>query len=226
MSEVVLTEDLLYEGADTPPGSVELNEIKYAGFSVQHFKDLSILLQCTKLQIIMFRSCGFDNVPNELFTIPTLQKIDLSANRISVLPEKEKWASLVNLVAIDLCDNNITELEEPLKMCELPRLRQLMLTGNICLSVQDSFTRICKAFPNLCILNDLIITSQHRAYLDNHAIYDNSSTLPLSKTDDFFFLYVKYMHVSSQERLFGSTLLSSTFKVCSGDTCREPSTRE
>ncbi|EAY12004.1 IQ calmodulin-binding motif family protein [Trichomonas vaginalis G3] len=200
MADGVLTEEALYEAADTVPDSMPPEKLKYAGFSVMQFSDFKILTKCTSLVIIAFRSCGVEKVPNEFFQLPSLQKIDLSANRISTLPGPELWAKLVNLKAIDLSDNNISELEEPMKLTSLVTIRQINLTGNICLSIQDSFAKLCKAFPSLAILNDMIITSQYRAYLDNLAVYNNSSTLPLSKTDDFFFHYVKYMHVSSNER--------------------------
>lgn len=200
MADGVLTEEALYEAADTVSDSLPPEKLKYAGFSVMQFSDFKILTKCTGMIIIAFRSCGVEKVPTEFFQLTSLQKIDLSANRISTLPGPELWAKLVNLKSLDLSDNNISELEEPMKLTSLVSIRQINLTGNICLSIQDSFAKLCKAFPTLSILNDMIITSQYRAYLDNLAIYDNSSTLPLSKTDDFFFHYVKYMHVSSNER--------------------------
>jgi len=200
MTESVFSEENLYEAADVGFKTVPIDQIRYVGVSVQQYRDISIIAQASRLEIATFRLCGFSSFPMDFFSLKYIQCIDLSGNQIQTLPNEENWARMCKLRLLNLSDNSISNLNEVFKMKQIPFLKQLNLTGNICLSAQDSFNRIVREFPTLLVLNDLIITSQHRGFLMNVANFDPTSTLPLSKTDDFFFLYVKYMHTGSNER--------------------------
>ncbi|OHT00671.1 hypothetical protein TRFO_32582 [Tritrichomonas foetus] len=195
----VLTKDLIYEAADLPK-SIPYDQIRFIGISLQSFTDLSLLTELTNLRIVTFRLCGFTEFPPELFKIPTLISIDLSGNAITTLPEPENFSPLVNVRQLNFSENNISNIQEIPKLVHLINLKHLILTGNICLSANDAFNQIVATFPKLIVLNDMIITSQHRGYIENSAQFDSQSCLPLSKIDDYFFLYVKYMHSSSAER--------------------------
>lgn len=198
--EHVLNEDFFYEAADVQNKSTPIEEIKYIGISVQPFTDISLILKAPKLEIVTFRICNFETFPQEFFSLPNLKSLDLSGNAIQILPDKESFSLLPNLRSLNLQDNGISELSEVFKISGAPNIRQLSLSGNVCISQNDSFNLITKEFKKLVVLNDLIITSQHRGFIDNMAVFDSNSCLPSSKTDDFFFLYVKYMHASNNER--------------------------
>lgn len=201
MSEpTILTEDLIYEAADLGNKVTSYDLIKYISFSLQQFTDLSELLKLTNLQILSFRLCGLTDIPKEILQIPSLKNLDLSGNALSALPDKEQFANLINLRLLNLSDNNISELSEIEKLQNLTNLQELLLTGNICLSVNNAFNHIISLFPQLLVLNESIITSQYRGSLQNIALFDNQSIIPLSKIDDYFFLYMKYLHASNAER--------------------------
>lgn len=200
MSEVVLTEDQVYDAADVPQKSIPFESIKFIGISMTQFSDLSLLPTLVNLRIAIFRLCSFKDIPKEIFELHNLQSLDLSGNQISILPEPEAFTTLTNLRLLNLSENSINDIKEIKKLDTLIGLKHLVLSGNLCLSVNNAFNKIAEMFPKLIVLNDLIITSQHRGFIMGCASYDSMSTLPLSKTDDFFFLYVKYMHSSNDER--------------------------
>ena len=200
MEDHVLNEEFFYDAADVQNKSIPVEEIKYVGISVQPFTDISYILNAKNLEIVTLRLCSLTEFPQEFFSLQKLKSIDLSGNAIEQLPEIESFALLQNLRRLNLQDNNIAELSEIFKINGAPNIRQLILTGNGCLSQEESFNLIAKEFKKLVVLNDLIITSQHRAFLSDLSIFDSNACLPASKTDDFFFLYVRYMHASSNER--------------------------
>ncbi|OHT10265.1 IQ calmodulin-binding motif family protein [Tritrichomonas foetus] len=200
MGELLLTEEILYDAAEIPNKSIPINEIKYIGFSVQPFTNISLILKAPKLEIVILRVCSFKTFPEELFHLPNLKVLDLSGNAIQTLPDIENFNNLKELRSVNLGDNNIVYLAEVFKLSGAENLRQLILSGNICLSEPNSFASITKLFKKLTIFNDLILTSQHRAFLDDYANYSTGAVLPASKIDDFFFLYVRYLHAPSNER--------------------------
>lgn len=200
MGENALTEEFLFEAADIQISDFPVDQIKFVGISVQILSDISVILKATNLQIATFRLCGFTTFPEEFFQLKQLRNIDVSGNAIQKLPDPEKFAELPYLRVLNLADNNITDIGEIYKLGGTSPIVQLIITGNICLSANDSFNKIVSAFPKLAILNDLIVTSQHRAYINDLADFSNNSTLPSSKIDDFFFLYVRYLHAASNER--------------------------
>ena len=201
MTEEILTEEIIYEAANITNGSLPLDEIKYVGFTLQQFGNLALLATCKNLQIVNFKLCSLTKFPGEIFSLKKLQNLDLSGNQISELPEvPDEWSQLNCLRYLNLSDNIIAEITEILHIKPIPCLKQLVLTGNPCLSSNDSFNTIVSEFSSLYILNDSIITSQHRGYINGCAQSGDNSLLPLSKTDDFFFLYVKYMRVNDNER--------------------------
>lgn len=62
MSEVVLTEDQIYDAADVPQKSIPFESIKFIGISMTQFSDLSILPTLVNLQIAIFRLCSFKDI--------------------------------------------------------------------------------------------------------------------------------------------------------------------
>lgn len=197
---MILDEDSFFEAADVPDKSISIESIKYVGFSTTAFSDLSYLFNAPKLEIVVFRLCNFTQFPKEFFQIPNLRSIDLSGNSINTLPDSSQFQALKNLRLLNIQDNGIINLSEVYKINGCPQIRTLILTGNICLSQNDSYNQIIRNFPTLVILNDAIITSQYRAFLENRAISDDNNCLPTSKMDEFIFLYMKYLHASSNER--------------------------
>lgn len=190
----VLTEDVVYDAADLPQGSYPLNQIVFVGISVQQFRDISLLTQLTNLKIATFRLCGFFKFPEEFFELPGLMNIDISGNSLNNLPNADRFATLQNLRFLNISDNSINDIREIFKLRSSPKLLDLTLVGNVCMSSNDAFNRIVKEIPTLLALNESIITSQHRGYLDGSAGFDNQSLIPRTATDDYFFLYLKYIN--------------------------------
>lgn len=200
MGEGDLTPVLVYECNDIPIDSIPLENIKYLGVSVMNLTNIQLVTQLKSLQLVTFRLCALTQFPAELWQLPQLRSIDISGNAISQLPESPKWAEMIELTSFNISENNINELSEFRNIIEIPNLKQLNFTGNVCQGANDAQNRIVKIFPKIVVVNETIILSQHRGYLDEVAIFDNTSVLPLSKTDDFFFNYVKYMHATGMER--------------------------
>ncbi|EAY08377.1 IQ calmodulin-binding motif family protein [Trichomonas vaginalis G3] len=200
MGEGDLVPILVYECNDIPVDSIPLENIKYLGVSVMNLTNLSLVTKLKSLTIVMFRLCALSQFPEELFELPQLRSIDLSGNAISQLPQSPKWSEMKELTSFNISENNINELSEFRNIMGIPNLKQLNFTGNVCQGANDALNRIVKIFPKIIVVNETIVLSQHRGYLEEFAIFDNTSTLPLSKTDDFFFNYVKYMHATGMER--------------------------
>jgi hypothetical protein len=62
------------------------------------------------------------------------------------------------------------------------------------MSVSDAFNQILTAIPNLIVINDFIITSQHKAFINGIARFDPYSLLPVTRADDYIFDFVKFIH--------------------------------
>ena len=197
----VLNEAQIYEGGDVSSRrGVELSEIKYTVVSLVQLSDVSLLARCTGLRVIGLRMCSLAAVPSELLGLELVESVDLSGNMIEGLPGPGSYARWTRLRALNLSDNGIRELSEIEKMKEVTSLKMLNLVGNVCVSANNSFGRVAAWFPAMVVLNETIITSQFRASLCGMAVSDKNATLPLSKTDDYYFLFVRYMHVVGQER--------------------------
>jgi hypothetical protein len=108
----VLTEAELYEAADLPLNAVPIHQILSVSFSVQQFRDLALLSKSTNLRIVIFRLCGLVSIPNELFDLPTIENIDLTGNYISTFSDASKFRLFPNLVALNLSDNRISDINE------------------------------------------------------------------------------------------------------------------
>ncbi|OHT07874.1 hypothetical protein TRFO_23733 [Tritrichomonas foetus] len=197
----VLTEDIIYDAADVLKENTPFENIKFFSISVQQFRDISIITRMTSLRIVQFRLCSIRVFPEEFFSMPNLESIDLSGNSISFFAEDGKWDQMLSLKTLNLSENNISEINEITKLSGIPNIRHLILSGNICLSANNAFDRIVEIFPTLDVLNDSIITSQHRGYIKEYCDFNHDSLVPLTKADDFIFAYVKYMHSTANERL-------------------------
>lgn len=206
-----LTVDLIYDGADVAKEDVPLNKIQFFAISLMHLTDISIITKLESLTVIQLRLCNLVVFPEEFFSMPNLESIDLSGNSIASLqiPIKKEdnegdiqdiWQKLPKLTTLNLSENSLNDINEIMKLKTIPKLKHLVLTGNICLTANNAFNRICEAFPNLLALNDLIITSQHRAIVMNFITYIQDSAIPLVETDNYLFLYVKYLRCSVNER--------------------------
>lgn len=206
-----LTEDLIYDSAEVMKEDVPLNKIQFFGISIQHFTDLSILTKLQSLRVVQLRLCNIVAFPEEFFSIPSIESIDLSGNSIASLPqniakenneseEEDIWQKLPNLTTLNLSENSLNDINEIFKIKALPKLKHLILTGNICLTAFNAFNRICEEFPKLLVLNDSIITSQHRGVIMNLVKQTAEMTIPLVDADSYIFLYVKYLRCSVNER--------------------------
>jgi len=200
MSGTVLNEESVYDGADVPLNSVPIDQIRYVGFSVQPFKDISIINRMPCLEIVTFRLCGIQEFPSEFFNLPRLTSVDLSGNSITKLPGPSMWIKSRKIRYVNLSDNNISDINEIFKMKILTSLKQLQISGNTCLSANNAVNRIVTEFQQLLVLNNLIILSQYRSQIGQLSLPHPQATLPLTKTDEFFFLYVRYMHSGLNER--------------------------
>ena len=165
MSGTVLNEESIYDGADVPLNSVPIDQIRYVGFSVQPFKDISIINRMPCLEIVTFRLCGIQEFPSEFFNLPRLTSVDLSGNSITKLPGPSMWIKSRKIRYVNLSDNNISDINEIFKMKILSSLKQIQISGNTCLSANNAVNRIVTEFQQLLVLNNLIILSQFRSQI-------------------------------------------------------------
>lgn len=191
---VVLDRERIYDAAELPQNSESLRDIVYVAFAGESFKDLSLLASLTGLRVLALRMCGLVSFPNEIFQLSNLESLDLTGNSFNTLESCERFSQLPKLRALNMSQNALNDINEAFKLNTIPSLKQLTLTDNICMSAHDAFNRIIKVFPTLVVLNEYIITAQHRAYLDQRTSYDTRGTVPLNRADDYIFYYVKYMH--------------------------------
>lgn len=85
-------------------------------------------------------------VPKQILVNSQVEKLFLSNNEISALPEKLQYSKLVKLTEISLSKNNITILPEG--FCELPSLCTLNLDYNQISKLPNGFTKL-KALEEL-----------------------------------------------------------------------------
>lgn len=90
-------------------------------------------------------------VPDELFTLTFLRKIDLSNNHISHLDNQLE--TLTNIEVLDLRNNLLTEF--PFVLLSLPKLKTLYLTGN---QFSDKFAFLNKVSENFEDWKQKIVT--------------------------------------------------------------------
>ena len=197
----VLTENDIYEGSDVLKENTPFDKIKFFVISVQQFQDISIITQMASLTIVQLRVCGFKSFPKEFFSLPNIESIDLSGNAISSFTGEEEWEKLNKLSTLNLSENSINNINEVFKINKIPNLRHLILNGNVCLSSNNSFNRIVEQFPQIHILDDSIITSQHRGFIILLAKEDHESLIPLSKIDDYIMRYVKFLKTNANNRI-------------------------
>lgn len=204
-----LTEDLIYDSAEVMKEDVPLDKIQFFGISLQHLSDLSIMTKLQSLRVVQLRLCNIVEFPEEFFSMPNIESIDLSGNSIASLPKitpkeneevEDIWQKLPNLATLNLSENSLNDLNDIFKIKTLPKLKHLILTGNICLTANNAFNRICEAFPKLLALNESIITSQHRGIIMDLVKRTKEMTIPLVDADNYIFLYVKYLRCSVNER--------------------------
>ena len=200
MGENTLVPPLIYESCDMKQDSIPLEEIKYIGISVTPLKNVSIIETMKKLEIVVFRLCNLTTFPEELLTLPNIRSIDLSGNSIEHLPNSGLFGEIPTLISLNMSENNIVDLSEFTNLMSLPNLKLLNFMGNICQTSHNPINRLLELMPNLEVINDNIILSQHKAWIEKLAIQDKYSMIPLSKTDDFFFRYVKYIRATGMER--------------------------
>ena len=200
MGENTLVPPLIYESCDMKQDSVPLDEIKYIGISVTPLKNVSIIESMKKLEVVVFRLCNLTTFPEEFFSLPNIRSIDLSGNSIEHLPNSGLWGNIPTLVNLNMSENNIVDLAEFTNLMSLPNLKQLNFIGNICQTSHNPINRLLELMPNLEVVNDNIILSQHKAWIEKLAVQDKYSMIPLTKTDDFFFNYVKYIRATGMER--------------------------
>ena len=196
----VLALEQVYDAAELEYNSVPVGEIKYAAFADEAIKDWSLLTSLTNLRVLALRVCGFVKFPVEIFELQNLEHLDLTGNSFSAFDQCDQFSKLPKLRALNMRENSLNDISEALKLSSFENLKQLTLTGNVCMSAHDAFNRIIKVFPNLIVLNEYIVTSQHRAYLEKLTVYDTRATVPLSHADDYIFYYVKYMHGCPAQR--------------------------
>ncbi|WP_225986470.1 leucine-rich repeat-containing protein kinase family protein [Rufibacter sp. LB8] len=134
-----------------PEEFAQLQHLKIAFFSENPFTEFpAVLAQCPKLEMIGFKACRLQTVPenaipkttrwliltdNQITQLPTsislctnMQKLMLAGNRLTELPPE--MAALQNLELLRISANNLTELPEWL--FRLPRLSWLAFSGNPC----------------------------------------------------------------------------------------------
>lgn len=194
-----LSREALYNAADIQNREFPIEKIRSVDVTAQHYSDVSILLEAN-IELARFRVCSLRTIPPQIFELRGLQVLDLSGNALHKLPDTENWQQLPNLRYLNLSDNNITKLSEIMKVAGAPSLKQFLAVGNICLSEDNAFHAIVTAFPHLSLLNDRVVTSQFRAFLDDFAVNDPDSLVPSSKMNDYILSYARYQQCPVEER--------------------------
>ena len=200
MTDNFLSPAMVYECNDTDKDKTPIESIKYVGVTVTPLISLDLLESLVSLEVATFRLCSITKFPEEFFKLPCIKSIDLSGNMIETIPDSEKWSKMEKLISLNISDNNVAELSELFKLKTAPRLRQLNFLGNICQSANNAVNRIVSELPRIDVVNDTIILSQHKAAIQSLAINNKHGIIPLSKTDDFFFNYARFMRSGIMER--------------------------
>lgn len=211
MGEVSLTPELIYDSLSLKKFQIPLSDIKHLSFSIQPISNFSILPQLSSLSVIILRLCSISKFPTEFLLMPNIKSIDLSGNSISVLPSSDELLNMKSLMFLNLSDNSIEDISEIMKLSHLPKLISINFVGNACTSFDNCINRVISDFNNIYIVNDNIIPGQYKAFLLDMIPNAQNSMIPLSKIDDYFIKYAKYMKDNENEihiRKFNAEIFS------------------
>ena len=195
-----LTKLLIYESIESSEDAIPPKDLKYIGITVTPIKKFDIIKEFPSLQIITLRLCSITAFPDEFFDLPNVRSIDLSGNQIKTITRTERWKKMTSLIHLNISENEIDDYKELKNLYGIPNLLQINFAGNPCVGEQDPLQFMTRMMPNILVINDEIILSQYKGALFNLAKQTRHGTLSLGKTDDFFFNYVKYMHIGGVER--------------------------
>ena len=125
---------------------------------------MRLLSYCKNLRIAYCQ--GNQLVPKELDFLPEfrcLQKLDLSENKITKLPEKEVFQSLVSLQIFFLHMNEISKWEDIESLSGLPSIMHLTVYSNPVAGIPGYRHYLVNCNDSLLALDDCVITDEERS---------------------------------------------------------------
>lgn len=99
--------------------------------------DHLVLPSLSKLRSLDLSDVGFRVLPAFSWRLPALTDLDLSRNKLQLLPPASSFGQLVNLTTLDLRQNAFTSL--PYFLGGLPKLRALLARGNPLVGSQSQY---------------------------------------------------------------------------------------
>ena len=103
------------------------------------------LLKFKNLRHLILNNNYFENIPDEIYLLDKINKLDLSSNQIAHLPSS--ISMLKNLIILELADNNIKNI--PPWIATMPSLKIINLKGNPISAGQ--INRLKKEAPHLTV---------------------------------------------------------------------------
>ncbi|CAI2372624.1 unnamed protein product [Moneuplotes crassus] len=124
---------------------------------------LDVLKRCPNLVIAYLQNNRIitSDLQN-LSSFKELRKLDLSNNKIKVLPEVETLSSLIRLKELYLHDNNLSKWENLTDLTKMGSLVHLTLYNNPVSSISGYRHYCVNSMPNLLCLDQYIITDEER----------------------------------------------------------------
>ena len=137
---------------------LDMNWLEYALSACPIPKSTNILLNVTSFSA---SNCGLGVIPLEVFQLTTVVTLDLSSNKISVLPSKNVDSEILkssgwtcaSLERLDLSKNKITHL--PSYVFELPNMTYLNVSFNCLSNISMNLWTAPKLSEFLCSHNNL-----------------------------------------------------------------------
>jgi Leucine-rich repeat (LRR) protein len=105
-------------------------------------QDVEEMAVCRGLQMALLSSNLLGQVGRGIFSCTRLRKLDLANNGLSVLPPKEDWARMAELLILYLHDNHLASLHAIGEITGAPALVRLTMHGNPC-AKHPSYRHFC-----------------------------------------------------------------------------------
>lgn len=129
----------------------------------QYTSCLQVLSQCSNLVIAYLQNNRLTiNDLNFLSHFKELRKLDLSNNKIKVLPEVETLSSLIRLKEFYLHNNVITSWQNLVDLTKMGSVIHLTVFDNPVASTSGYRHYVVNSMPNLLCLDLYIITDEER----------------------------------------------------------------
>eukprot|EP00163_Fabomonas_tropica_P017376 TRINITY_DN3089_c0_g1_i2.p1 TRINITY_DN3089_c0_g1~~TRINITY_DN3089_c0_g1_i2.p1 ORF type:complete len:1382 (+),score=228.85 TRINITY_DN3089_c0_g1_i2:356-4501(+) len=124
-----LSRQLVHKSCDDLDGVVAIEEARVVHLEAKDLCDISLLEECRLLEFCFLQNNFLFKI-DALKSCVNLQKLDLSGNKIQLLPRGDFWKGFQQLQVLNLHDNQISSMKSLEGLLSLPAVTAMTLYNN------------------------------------------------------------------------------------------------